>query len=331
MLGQPLSMLLPEVVGFKLTGELREGVTATDLVLITQMLRRRALSAIHQFFGPGLNAMSVADRATIANIWRSPSTARPAAVPDRRAGARLPRCRVAQGRADRARRVLCEGPRHISHPPGARPGIHRHAFERSSSARSPPSLAGPKRPGIVPLADAKARVSPGAMTSEFKQGEARLRSATRWRSRISTSVTGTSSSPRSPLRQHLQSERDDGRRSPRAQRRRQGPRRQALGEDLAGARQPGRRGISRGRRIAEALGSSSASTSSVTAPPASAIRDRWRPPISATIAKHNLVAAAVLSGNRNFEGRVNPDVQANYLASPPLVVAYALAGSMRST
>ena len=53
------------------------------------------------------------------------------------------------------------------------------------------------------------------------------------------------------------------------------------------------------------------------------------PEISSTIAKHNLVAAAVLSGNRNFEGRVNPDVRANYLASPPLVVAYALAGSMQ--
>src|SRR5262249_31738322 len=53
------------------------------------------------------------------------------------------------------------------------------------------------------------------------------------------------------------------------------------------------------------------------------------PEISATIAKHNLVAAAVLSGNRNFEGRINPDVRANYLASPPLVVAYALAGSMQ--
>src|SRR6204780_2952842 len=70
MLGQPLSMLLPEVVGFKLTGELREGVTATDLVLtVTQMLRKKGVvGKFVEFFGPGLNAMSVADRATIANM-----------------------------------------------------------------------------------------------------------------------------------------------------------------------------------------------------------------------------------------------------------------------
>src|SRR5271167_5033516 len=70
MLGQPLSMLLPEVIGFKLTGELREGVTATDLVLtVTQMLRKKGVvGKFVEFFGPGLNAMSVADRATLANM-----------------------------------------------------------------------------------------------------------------------------------------------------------------------------------------------------------------------------------------------------------------------
>ncbi len=77
----------------------------------------------------------------------------------------------------------------------------------------------------------------------------------------------------------------------------------------------------------------SASTSSASAaPPASATPGRCRPEISKAINDNGLIAAAVLSGNRNFEGRVSPDVQANYLASPPLVVAYALAGSMcRST
>ena len=70
MLGQPLSMLLPEVIGFKLTGQLREGVTATDLVLtVTQMLRKKGVvGKFVEFFGPGLNAMSVPDRATIANM-----------------------------------------------------------------------------------------------------------------------------------------------------------------------------------------------------------------------------------------------------------------------
>ena len=105
---------------------------------------------------------------------------------------------------------------------------------------------------------------------------------------------------------------------------------EAVGEDLARAGHPGGRRISREGRTCRSRSTSSASTSSATAArPASAIPGRCAPEISATIAKHNLVAAAVLSGNRNFEGRVNPDVRANYLASPPLVVAYALAGSMQ--
>ena len=91
MLGQPLSMLLPEVIGFKLDGELREGVTATDLVLtVTQMLRKKGVvGKFVEFYGAGLNAMTVADRATLGNmapgIWRD---LRP--VPDRRPDARLP-------------------------------------------------------------------------------------------------------------------------------------------------------------------------------------------------------------------------------------------------
>ena len=105
---------------------------------------------------------------------------------------------------------------------------------------------------------------------------------------------------------------------------------EAVGEDLAGARLAGGHRLSRQRPACRPISTRSASTSSATAaPPASAIPARCPTAISEAISENDLVAASVLSGNRNFEGRVNPDVRANYLASPPLVVAYALAGSMQ--
>ena len=90
MLGQPLSMLMPEVVGFKLTGELREGVTATDLVLtVTQMLRKKGVvGKFVEFFGPGLTS-SRSPTARRSPTWR-PNTARRGRLPDRRGDARLP-------------------------------------------------------------------------------------------------------------------------------------------------------------------------------------------------------------------------------------------------
>ena len=124
-------------------------------------------------------------------------------------------------------------------------------------------------------------------------------------------------------------ERDDRRGPSRPQRGRQGPEVQAVGEDLARAGLADRRGIFPARPACRATSTRSASTSSASAaPPASAIRARCPENVSKAINDNDLVAVSVLSGNRNFEGRVNPDVRANYLASPPLVVAYALAGSM---
>ena len=129
------------------------------------------------------------------------------------------------------------------------------------------------------------------------------------------------------LHQHLEPERDDRRRAARPQRGRQGPQDEALGEDLAGARLAGRRRVFREGRACRTTSTRSASTSSASAaPPASAIPARCPENVSKAINDNDLVAVSVLSGNRNFEGRVNPDVRANYLASPPLVVAYALAG-----
>ena len=132
------------------------------------------------------------------------------------------------------------------------------------------------------------------------------------------------------LHQHLQPERDDRRRPARAQRGRQGPDGQAVGQDLARARQPGRRRtICKEADLQKPLDKLGFNIVGFGCTTCIGNSGPLAPEISATIAKHDLVAAAVLSGNRNFEGRVNPDVRANYLASPPLVVAYALAGSMQ--
>ena len=110
----------------------------------------------------------------------------------------------------------------------------------------------------------------------------------------------------------------------------EGPDRQAVGEDLARARLASRRPSISTNPGCRRISTSSASIwSASAAPPASAIPGPLPPEISKAINDNDLVAAAVLSGNRNFEGRVNADVRANYLASPPLVVAYAIAGSMQ--
>ena len=131
------------------------------------------------------------------------------------------------------------------------------------------------------------------------------------------------------LHQHVEPVGHDRSRHPRSQRGRQGPAIGALGQDVAGARA---RRWSPSTSTAPASPSRSrrsASTSSATAaPPASATPARSSPEISEAVGDADLAVVSVLSGNRNFEGRINPDVKMNYLASPPLCVAYALAGTM---
>ena len=150
MLGQPLSMLLPEVIGFKLEGELREGVTATDLVLtVTQMLRKKGVvGKFVEFYGAGLNAMTVADRATIANmapgIWRD---LRP--LPDRRPDARLSQDHRPQARGSLWSRLTRKRRARYA-PPDARCGLFRYARAQPrrghSLARRTEAAAGPRGP-----------------------------------------------------------------------------------------------------------------------------------------------------------------------------------------
>ena len=198
MLGQPLSMLLPEVVGFKLTGELREGVTATDLVLtVTQMLRKKGVvGKFVEFFGPGLNAMSVADRATLANMAPEYGATCGLFPIDAQALAYL----ETSGRKP-TRVALVEAYAKAQgfypHAPDARPGVHRHARARARRGRRRRSPARSARRIASSLADAKAGFA-SAMDERVQAGRADRASATRSRGRISISATATWSSPRSP-------------------------------------------------------------------------------------------------------------------------------------
>src|SRR5271155_2084044 len=328
MLGQPLSMLLPEVIGFKLHGELREGVTATDLVLtVTQMLRKKGVvGKFVEFYGTGLNAMSVADRATIGNMSPEygatcglfPIDAQTLAYMQT-TGRKPSRLALveAYAKAQGAYRTR------LTPDPVFTDTLELNLGEVTAS------LAGPKRPqDRVVLSGAKAGFI-AAMTDEFRQGDsiaerhkvegtnydlghgdiviAAITSCTNTsnpnvmmaagllaRNAVARGLTvkpwvKTSLAPGSQVVQDYLKEADL-----------QKPL-DKLGFNIVGF------------GCTTCIGNSGPLAAEV----------------SATIAKHNLVAAAVLSGNRNFEGRVNPDTRANYLASPPLVVAYALAGSMQ--
>ncbi len=328
MLGQPISMLVPEVIGFKLTGALKEGITATDLVLtVTQMLRKKGVvGKFVEFYGDGLNHLSLADRATIANMAPEYGATCGFFPVDSETIDYL----VETGRADQ-RVALVEK---YSKAQG---------LWRNESTLDPiftdtleldigsvlPSLAGPKRPqDRVLLTDAKSGFQ-AALEGEFKKpGEAAKRAAVAGTDfdlghgdvtiAAITSCTNTSNP-----------------------------------SVLIGAGLLARNAVAKGLKTKPWVKTSLAPGSQVveeylTKSGLQKDLDKLGfnlvgfgcttcignsgplpPDISRTINEHDLVAAAVLSGNRNFEGRVNPDVKANYLASPPLVVAYALAGSLQ--
>ena len=328
MLGQPLTMLLPEVIGFKLTGELREGVTATDLVLtITQMLRKKGVvGKFVEFYGPGLNSMSVADRATIANLAPEYGATCGLFPIDVQALRYL----QTSGRKP-ARLALVEAYAKAQ-------GVYRTRLTPDpvftdtlelSLGEVAPSLAGPKRPqDRVPLSTASSGFAT-AMESDFRQGADK---AHRYKVEgrnfdlghgdvviaAITSCTNTSN-PSVMLAAGLVA-------------------RNAVARGLhvkpwvKTSLAPGSQVVEEYLRAAglqgplDKLGFNIVGYGCTTCIGNSGPLDTE---ISATITNNNLVAAAVLSGNRNFEGRVNPDTRANYLASPPLVVAYALAGSMQ--
>jgi aconitate hydratase len=328
MLGQPMSMLLPEVVGFRLTGQLPDGVTATDLVLtVTQMLRAKGVvGKFVEFCGPGLDHLSIEDRATIGNM--SPeygatcgffpidedtlrylqNTGRSAAT-------------VALVRAYGKTQGLFRSPR-TPDP------LFTDQLELDLGTVEP-SLAGPKRPqDRVLLRDVHTAFGQ-ALEKDFGEGaESGKRHAVEERGfdlghgdvviAAITSCTNTSN-PSVMIGAGLLARKAValGLKVKPWVKTSLAPGSQVVGEYLA------KSGL---QKDLDKLGFNLVGFGCTTC-----IGNSGPLPaeISAAINDHDLVAAAVLSGNRNFEGRVNPDVRANYLASPPLVVAYALAGSMR--
>ncbi len=335
MLGQPLSMVMPEVIGFQLTGRLRPGVTATDLVLtVTQILRKEGVvSKFVEYFGPGVTKMRLADRALVANMSPEYGATMGFFPIDEQTLAYLRET----GRSDAEVEL-----------------VERYTKEqqlfRTSDCPTPnytkvlslnldsiePSLAGPKRPqDRVPLSGAKqafgqALRAPvaqrGFSLTEEDAGRtatviAEGRSETIGQGAVViasiTSCTNTSN-PGVMLAAGLLAQK-------------------AVAKGLR-VKPHVKTSLAPGSRVVtdyyertglnkalDALGFQTVGYGCTTCIGNSGPLPE---PVAKAVREGNLVAAAVLSGNRNFEGRINPLVKANYLASPPLVVAYALAGTV---
>ncbi len=327
MLGQPLSMLLPEVIGFKLSGRMKEGITATDLVLtVTEMLRKRGVvGKFVEFFGPGLAHLSIADRATLGNM--SPeygATCGFSPIDDDTIRYLKDTSRPADLVALVAAYAKAQGMFRTKTTPDP---IFTDVLKLDLNSVEP-SLSGPKRPqDRVALRDVKIGFA-ASLDKEFgKASEAKKRVPVSGRKHdlghgdvviaAITSCTNTSNP-----------------------------------NVMIGAGLLARKAAARGLTAKPWVKTSLAPGSQVVAEyleKSGLQKDLDKvgfnlvgfgcttcignsgplpPEISKSINDNDLVAAAVLSGNRNFEGRVNADVRANYLASPPLVVAYAIAGSM---
>ncbi len=333
MLGQPIYILTPQVIGFKLYGQLRDGVTATDLTLTAvQMLRQKGVvDKFVEFYGAGLSAMSLADRATIANM-----------APEY--GATIGFFPVDFETVDYLRRTNRARAAELIETYAKAQGVYRtddmpdpeftDTLELDLSTVEP-SLAGPKRPqDRVPLAKLKESFE-SALTTPIKQhgfelpAEALSNHSTikdnsheyelKHGSVVIAAITSCTNTSNPSV--------------------------------MVGAGLLAKKAVEAGLQVPPYVKTSMAPGSKV-------VTDYLREaglipylnalgfnvvgygcttcignsgPLPETLAKaikdHNLVAVSVLSGNRNFEGRVHPLTQANYLASPPLVVAYALAGT----
>ncbi|HEV7261328.1 MAG TPA: aconitate hydratase AcnA [Bosea sp. (in: a-proteobacteria)] len=328
MLGQPQSMLLPEVIGFKLTGALKEGITATDLVLtVTQMLRKKGVvGKFVEFFGPGLYNLTLADRATIANMGPEYGATCGFFPVDSETidfltttGRKSDRIALVEAYS-KAQGLFAT--RETADP------VFTDTLELDLGSVQP-SMAGPKRPeGRVDLSAVKAGFA-AAMDTDYKKGGEIAR-----RVQVEgedfdlghgdvviaaiTSCTNTSN-PSVLMAAGLLA-------------------RNAVAKGLT-VKPWVKTSLAPGSQVvAEYLAKSGLQTDldklgfNLVGFGCTTCIGNSGPlpaPISKTINEKGLIAGAVISGNRNFEGRVSPDVQANYLASPPLVVAYALAGSVQ--
>ena len=325
MLGQPVAMVIPEVIGFEFKGRLREGITATDLVLTcTQMLRKRGVvEKFVEYFGDGLDHLSVEDRATIANMAPEYGATCGFFPVD----ADTIKYLKATGRsADRVALVEAYSKAQgLWRERGVRPAYTDVLQLDLSTVEA--SMAGPKRPqdrvpltqvkagfatalpDIVKGADIKKRVKVEGADYDLGNGDVVIAAI--------TSCTNTSN-PSVLIAAGLvaRNAHQKGLKSKPWVKTSLAPGSQVVTDYLAKA------GL---QEDLNALGFDLAGYGCTTC-----IGNSGPLPenIAEAVRSNDLVVAAVLSGNRNFEGRVNPDVKANYLASPPLVVAYAIAGTL---
>jgi aconitate hydratase len=329
MLGQPVSMLIPHVVGFKLTGQLAPGATATDLVLtVTEMLRKKGVvGKFVEFYGEGLSSLSLADRATIANM--APEYGATCGIfPVDEETLRFLRF---TGRSD-AQVALVEAymkEQGLFHTKSTPEAVYTDTLSLDLSTVET-CLAGPKRPqDRVRIGDMRKNfdaavgslkgkgkdATPGASvkleldgkTEEIKDGSVVIAAI--------TSCTNTSN-PAVLFAAGLLAKKAVARglKAKPWVKTSLAPGSKVVTEYLAKA------GLD---KSLEALNFFTVGYGCTTCIGNSG---PLLAPVSKAIEEGNLVVSAVLSGNRNFEGRVHPEVRANYLASPPLVVAYAIAG-----
>jgi aconitate hydratase len=328
MLGQPIPMLIPEVIGFHLTGALPEGATATDLVLtVTQMLRKKGVvGKFVEYYGEGLASLTVEDQATLANM--APEYGATCGFfPVTRATIDY---LAATGRdADRVALVEAYAKEQgLWVEPGMEHPVFSDTLELDLGSVEP-SLAGPKRPQDRVLLSNAAASFRESLLGEFGKTEEDLpaRVAVEGAEHgvgngdvviaAITSCTNTSN-PSVLIAAGLLAKNavSKGLKVKPWVKTSLAPGSQVVTDYLAKA------GLT---KPLDSLGFNLVGYGCTTCIGNSG---PLAEPISAAIQSGDLVAASVLSGNRNFEGRVNPDVRANYLASPPLVVAYALAGNM---
>ncbi|MFD2081123.1 aconitate hydratase [Actinopolymorpha cephalotaxi] len=375
MLGQPVSMLIPRVVGFKLNGELPEGATATDLVLtITEMLRKHGVvGKFVEFYGPGVGAVPLANRATIGNM--SPEYGSTIAVfPIDEETVRYLRL---TGRPDEQVALVESYAREqgLWHDP-EREAAYSEYLELDLSTVVP-SIAGPKRPqDRVSLTDAK-QVFRGVLT-DYVTAEVKTNGDEKGYDEAAAESFPASDAPSFSGDNHADQPAGYASAARGADGRPSAPTRVTLPDGtecevdhgavviaaitsctntsnpsvMVGAALLAKKAVERGLN-------SKPWVKTTLAPGSKVVMDYYEragltpyleklgfnlvgygcttcignsgpliPEVSRAVNDADLAAVSVLSGNRNFEGRINPDVKMNYLASPPLVVAYALAGSM---
>lgn len=326
MLGQPVSMLIPEVIGFELKGEITEGTTATDLVLkVVKMLRDKGVvGKFVEFFGEGLSSLSIADRATIANMAPEyGATCGFFPIDDTTL-----RYLHKTGR-DENRISLVEA---YAKENGLWRGEEYHPIYTDELSLDMstvvPAVSGPKRPqDHTPLTEAKASFEKVISERKTSQKNKRIKQKVEGQdyslqdgSIVIASITSCTNTSNPQV---------------------------MLGAGLV-ARKAVKLGLNRKPWVKTSLApGSKVVTEYLEASGLQKDLDALgfnlvgygcttcignsgplKPEISKAISQGDLVAVSILSGNRNFEGRISPDVRANYLASPPLVVAYALAGDM---